>query len=1128
MKKNLFTLVSLIFVCSLQAQDWKKHMADPSRNFYTTQKEFYQDLKQVKKAMSKKKSVHDKDKAANKGEQTDMEQEMPGYELFKRWESYMIPRVYPSGDVRQVTRTYEEYQTYKQMNSAHRSAFSTSTLSSTWAALGPFGDPSGGNTGRVNVLRFDSLASNSLWAATPDGGLWNTTSQGSLWSTNTDLLGVVGCSDLVFEPGNPQVMYLATGDGDAGDSYSIGVLKSLDGGMTWNPSGLSWPVSQTSKIYKLLINPLNKNVLFVASTQGIYRSADAGASWTLVAANGNQVTDLQYRPGDTTVVYAAGTDFYRSSDGGQTFSISSTGLPANTAVDRMSIAVTPANPSFVYIVGSDATNDGFQGFYQSTDAGLTFATKATTPNLLGWVSNGSDVGGQGWYTLSIAASPTNANEVVVGGVNIWRTTTAGTSWSIYAQWEGQGAPYVHADIHGLIYQSGTNLYAGTDGGVFNTNNTGATWSAINGNMNITEMYKIGMSKTNAKLVITGEQDNGTNIYSGGWTQTLGGDGMGCFIDWSNDKVMYGEQYQGSFNGSTDGGNTWNQITTGTSGNGAWVTPWHQDPLTANTIYSGFQQMFKSTNQGNNWTQMGTLPGGTSSPSIIEFAVAPSNPLVLYVIQGGTALLTTINGGTSWTDVTGTLPVSNTYITNVAVKANDPSTAWVTLSGYSNGNKVFVTRDGGTTWTNFSTGLPNLPANCIAYWNGTKEGMYVGCDVGIYYRDSTQSSWVAYNSGLPNSSVFDLQIFYPLGKLRAATFGRGLWEADLLDNGTLPPIASFAADKQQICPGSTVNFTDQSSFAPTAWNWSFPGGIPATSAVQNPSVVYGTAGSYNVTLTCSNANGTNTMTQTVYIQVSVHVVLPLSEGFQAASFPPANWINYDDGSDGLVWTQNTTVGKPAPCTMYDNYDLNASGTRDELRTPLFDVTDVSEKVYFDVAYAQYNATYSDSLAVLISTDCGNTGTLLYLKGGTTLATAPDVTKSIFIPKATQWRTDTISLASYVGQTSLMIAFQNRGYNGQALYLDNINLGDVSNGIINYSDPSLLSVFPNPFSDKVRLDFNQSGENKVISVFDAIGRKLSTTYTSEKTLELDLSNQSSGMYLIMVNVKDGFISRRVLKQ
>jgi len=1040
MKTFLQKAICFLFIsCSsilLEAQNGKFDLSNPNENFYQTQKRLARYFKKHLREIEKEKKEKAEGRLQIGG---DEEQELAGYELFKRWENYMEPRVYPTGDKTQVSRAYEEFIKYQAQNSQNRSINqNASTQSTTWQPVGPFGDPTGGNAGRINAVRFDPASTTGIWICTPDGGLWNTTNSGSNWTTNTDQLGVIGNSDVVFSPTSAQTMYMATGDGDAGDSYSLGIFKSTNGGSTWGASGLTWAVSQGRKIYKMLINPSNANVLFAATTAGLYRTTNAGATWNVVQTG--SFTDIEYKPGDTTTIYGVTKSFYKSTNGGASFTVVTNGLAASGSVDRLAIAVTPANAAYVYVVAGSAANDGFYAFYQSTNSGTSFTSMATAPNLLGWASAGNDTGGQGWYTLSIAASPTNANEVVVGGVNIWRTTNAGTNWTLFGQWTGSGAPYVHADIHDLIYKDATTIYAGTDGGIFNTANSGSTWNAINGTMNIAEIYKMGLSKNTYSLAITGHQDNGTNIYGGGWSQTMGGDGMDCFIDWSNDQVMYGEQYQGSLNRTTNGGGAWTAITTGLTGTAAWVTPIHQDPITANTIYCGYSQLFKSTNQGTAWSQLGTLSG---SNSIVEFAIAPSNAQIIYVIQGN-VLYKTINGGTSWTNVTGTLPTGSAQLTWVSVEDNDPNSVWVTFSGYSSGNKVYNSINGGTSWTNYSTGLPNLPTNCITYWNGTKDALYVGCDVGIYYRDSTMSAWTAYNTGLPNVSVHDLEIFYPLGKLRAATFGRGVWEADLYNNGTQSPLANFTADKTFICAGMVVNYTDLSSFTPTSWSWTFQNGTPATSTSQNPSVTYNTPGTYSVSLIATNGNGGNTMTKTLYITVSPINTLPLVEGFQSTTFPSANWQNYDAGTDNLIWKRNTTVGKASTASMYyDNYNQNAAGTRDEMRTPKFNFSSFTQaKLFFDVAYSQYNNNYSDSLAIMISTDCGLTYTQLYVKGGLTLATAPIDSAAIFVPSSTQWRTDTVSLNAYAGMSNVMISFQNRGHYGQALYIDNINISGAN--------------------------------------------------------------------------------------
>lgn len=1004
---------------------------NPNENFYVTQKRFNKYFAEYEKKEAKERLERSQGKNQKLG--YEMEEELGGYELYKRWENFVGPRVYPSGDKTLASRAYEEYQKYLTEVSSQKTTPS-SVLSTTWQSIGPFGDLAGANAGRINTVRFDPTSSTGYWACAPDGGLWSTTNSGSSWNTNTDALSEIGCSDVVFDPTNAQNMYMASGDGDAGDCYSLGVLKSTNGGLTWAPTGLSWTTSQGRRIWKLVINPLNKNTIFAATSIGLLRTQNGGTTWTTVQTG--TIYDVEYRPGDTTTVYCCSDLFYQSTNGGNTFTNIAGALPTAAQVNRLAIAVTPANNAYVYVLASSQANSGFYGFYRSTNNGSTFTSMATTPNLLGWASAGNDTGGQGWYDLAIGASPTNANEVCVGGVNVWRTTNGGTNWSLFAHWTGSGAPYVHADIHDINYKSATSIYIACDGGAFYTTNGGTSFFSMNGNMNIAQIYKLGGSATTYSRIITGHQDNGTNLFTGGWSGTMGGDGMDCFIDRTNNNVMYGEQYNGSFNRTLNGGASWSAITTGLTGTAPWVTSWHQDPLVANTLYGGRVQLFKSTNQGTNWAQIGTMPG---AGTIVEFAVAPSNTQIIYVIKSG-AVYKTINGGTSWTTITGALPVGSAALTSVVVEDVDPNSVWVTFSGYSTGNKIYKSTDGGTTWVNYSTGLPNLPCNRALYWNGTQDGLYVGMDAGVYYRDSTMANWVSYSTGLPNVAISDLSIFYPLGKLRASTYGRSVWEADLYNTGTMAPIANFTSDKQFICPTMTVNFSDLSSFAPTSWAWVFQGGSPATSTVQNPSITYNTAGTYSVQLTATNINGSSVATKTMYITVSSPTTIPLVEGFQGATFPPTGWQNFDAGNNTMVWQKHNTVGRSSTASLwFDNYSLDVSNTRDEFRTPKYSFTGYTNlKMFFDIAYARYDATYSDSLEVLVSTDCGVTYTSLYLKGGTTLATSPDVTAQTFTPTAAQWRTDTIFLNAYAGMGNVMFSFKNRGHYGQAMYIDNINI------------------------------------------------------------------------------------------
>jgi photosystem II stability/assembly factor-like uncharacterized protein len=841
MKKVLLIAALFAFSTGINGQHWQRMMQEPGHNFYDIQKAFNEYWK-------------DKD-VTEKGN---------GYKPFKRWEHFMESRVYPSGNLSLVSENWKNFEEFS--NTSHTMKMQAS---STWTALGPMGSMSGlvnglpRNAGRDNFITFHPALINTYWAGAPSGGLWSTSNNGTSWTTNTDNLSVIGCSDLAIDPATPNIMYLATGDGDASDTYCIGVLKSTDGGNSWNSTGLTFSVTQQRLMRRLVIDPSNTQVLLAATNNGIYRTSNAGVSWTLVS--NFDAYDIEFKPGDASVVYAAGQGFYRSSDNGQSFSFITNGIASN-GLNRMSIAVTAADPAYVYVVCSNSSNSSLVGVYRSVNSGTSFATMATTPNLLGNNCNGSSTSGQGWYDLAIASSPLNKDEVAVGGVNVWRSTTGGTSWTCIGCWnQPTTPPYVHADIHDLDYTSTGILYAACDGGIFSFN--GSAWTNRTGTRNIAQIYKLGLSSLSPYRWITGHQDNGTNVYTGtSYSAAIGGDGMDCFIDRTNDNNMYGSLYYGDFRRSQNGGVSWSVITTGMTGNAPWVSPWKQDPQNASRLYAGRSQLFVSNNLGASWSQAGTIG---SSGYIEEFAIAPSNNQVIYVIRGSYIYKTT-DGCATWTNVSGNLPIFSAQASFISVHATDPNTAWVTFSGYFAGNKVFRTTNGGSTWTNISGNLPNLPANCSVYQPGTAGLIYVGMDVGIYYRDNSSSNWTLYNNGLPNVPISDLEISPAAAtKLRAATYGRGVWEVDVVLPSTVP--SSNFTYSGVLCSGVPKNFTDQSSENPVAWNWSVspPTGVMlSSSTAQNPAITFPASGSYVVSLTASNTVGTgNTYTQSITVNPS---------------------------------------------------------------------------------------------------------------------------------------------------------------------------------------------------------------------------------------------------------------------
>lgn len=280
----------------------------------------------------------------------------------------------------------------------------------------------------------------------------------------------------------------------------------------------------------------------------------------------------------------------------------------------------------------------------------------------------------------------------------------------------------------------------------------------------------------------------------------------------------------------------------------------------------------------------------------------------------------------------------------------------------------------------------------------------------------------------------------------------------------PPVANFYTLTRSTCPGTNIQFIDSSlyKYPTTTYNWTFQGGTPATSTSSAPVVSWAAPGTYSVSLQITTPNGTNTKIKTSYITVAGPIALPLNEGFQTTTFLPTNWTPLNVDFDNIYWTRNTSVGgfgASTACAMFDNYNQDAAGTRDEMRTPKYNFSSVATaSLTFDVAYAHYSPQYSDTLEVRLSTDCGTNWTSIFLKGGLTLSTAPTNTTSLFVPTATQWRKEGINLSTYAGQGNVMLSFVNRGHYGQAIYLDNINITFTNSAtpIATYTAPASTCV------------------------------------------------------------------------
>lgn len=849
-----------------RAQSWAEGMLDPNADFRAVRDAF---------------NAHWLDRPYERGK---------GYKVFKRWEWWMEPRVSANGqrpDPAIFHRALKDVKRMERLQGAKSNA--------DWQPLGPTAWTnwsSGYNpgNGRVNCTAVDPTDATTIYAGTPGGGLWKSTDNGQTWASLFNDLPTLGVSGIAIDPTDPSIIYCATGDGDGTDTYSIGVIKSTDGGGSWNPTGLDWQTTAARTTRALRMSPADPLTLLCATNNGLWKTVDGGDSWYLAAAG--SFHDVEFKPDDPGIVYACGEQFFRSLNGGDSFDLVDAGLPTPAQVNRLRIAVTPADPFKVYVLAGLQEDDGFLGLYRSNDGGSSFLQRSNSPNIFGYEDDGSDAGGQSWYDMALAADPDNADVVYAGGVNVWKSTDGGASWNIRSHWYYTGNdPYTHADIHSLDIEGG-RLLCGSDGGLYGSINGGDTWTDLSDGLQITQFYRLGCSPVDAGQLIAGAQDNGMNILTGGdWSHVLGADGMEGAIDPVDPLIIYGESQKGGLNRSDDGGQSFNVISWPITEEGAWVTPFAIDPLAPQILVAGYINVWKSFDRGDNWEPISTF---NTELTIRAIAIAPSDDNTIYCANPQSFYRTTV-GGFDWDDLSPGLP--HNMVTAIAVDPDDPTHLFVSLGGYTEGVKVFESSDGGDNWSNISGNLPNVPANTLIYRNGSDDGLYVGTDLGVFYTDNSFSNWQPFNSGLPKAPVMELEIFVPTGKLRAATFGRGLWETDLFVPDNAPPTASFTYSSPSICAGDAISFTDASLGAAPGWAWSFPGGTPASSTAPDPVVLYPVAGSYTATLTVSNPFGPDDYTTTVPV-----TVLPNRLDVQITfdDYPgEVSWVITDDGDQDVV-------------------------------------------------------------------------------------------------------------------------------------------------------------------------------------------------------------------------------------
>lgn len=701
-----------------------------------------------------------------------------------------------------------------------------------WESMGPVN-----RGGRTLTLEFNPLNPNTLWIGTASGGLWRSYTEGlgaEAWHYVETGFPVLGVSCIAFPPADSTTLYIGTGEvynyQAAGTgaayratrgSYGMGILKSTDGGESWEQS-LDWSYDQNRGIWAIKVDPSNTDIVYTATTHGVYKSTDAGENWEL-KLDAPMANDLVIHPTNTNIIVAGvgnlgspDRGIYRSTDGGDNWIKITQNIPSGFQ-GKIQLNYAPSDPDILYasIGNGFGFSDGATWLCRSTNFGATW-TIVNETDYSRW---------QGWFAHDVDVSAGDPDDLVMVGITAWRSTNGGQSIVEEASGgigdsnpdPGDNSPrdQVHSDCHDVKFHPTDPdlVYVASDGGIHRSTDGGQTYQFANGGLQNCQFYNgFSSSLQNPDFCMGGLQDNGTISWNGDltWTVINGGDGSWTGINPQNDDIFYVSS-QNLNVGRFDPENGYEFMDIPEVETTAFIAPYVICPTDGNVLYAGNGTVAKTTDGGDFWfaTNNGQLLDNGNPVFGLEVA---SNPDVVYAATAPTTLFggsrghmfVTTNGGDSWTDRTGNLP--DRYPMDVTVDPSDEATAYVVFSGFGSGH-VFKTTDYGENWTDISEGLPDIPTNAVIVDPLYPNNIYIGNDLGVYVSIDGGLNWVTYQSGLNSATmVFDLKISPSNRKLRAATHGNGAYQRDLLEEtvSTEETLASIAT--MSLYPNPATNTT----------------------------------------------------------------------------------------------------------------------------------------------------------------------------------------------------------------------------------------------------------------------------------------------------------------------------------
>ena len=686
--------------------------------------------------------------------------------------------------------------------------------------------------GRIADIAVHPHDPSTWYVAVGSGGVWKTTNAGTTWTPVFDDQPSYSIGDVAIDPSDPDVVWVGTGENVSGRhvAWGDGVYRSRDGGRSWRRMGLA----ASEHIGKILIDPRDGRTVFVAAEgplwsaggeRGLYRTGDGGESWEAVLAvdENTGVTDVEFDPVDPDVMYAAtyerrrtvwsllaggpGSGIHKSTDGGRTWRRVTRGLPAGD-MGKIGLAVSPAHRDVVYATIEAGPDD--RGFYRSTDRGESWERRNS------YISGGTGP----HYYQEIEASPHDVDLVYQMDVFVHVTRDGGATFAEL----GTGRE-AHSDNHAFWIDpaNGRHILAGTDAGLYETFDEGATWRHFP-NLPVSQFYRIALDNdTPFYNIMGGAQDLGTllgpsrtlnveGVRNRDWSVPLGADGHACAFDPFDPGIAYLQSQRGNLQrldldsreligirplpAPGDPPERWN-----------WDSPLVVSPHSPGTIFHASQRLWRSDDRGDSWRAVSgdltrgdnryelpvagrvrsvdALWGNTAMSWYSTISTVSQSPLAEGVLVAGTddgLVQVTEDGGASWRRAAPLPGVSErVFMNDVKASLHDRETLLVAADNHKEGDYapyLFESDDLGRTWRSIAGDLPEG----TIIWSVEEDHerpdlLFLGTEHGIHFTPNRGANWIPLGTGAPTISFRDLEIQRRDDDLVGATFGRGFYVLD---------------------------------------------------------------------------------------------------------------------------------------------------------------------------------------------------------------------------------------------------------------------------------------------------------------------------------------------------------------